>query len=133
MKHVSTLVGSAICGALVFGIWPEMWKSYGIMGGWLAATILISIAWFMNHWLGVITNSDGRMWIDQGWAVGSAGVAWAIVRFYPHQSFVKCLPALILCLIGGALAGIVAVAVKKSVPAFGAPSDDADGKEESNG
>jgi hypothetical protein len=132
MKHVSTLIGSAICGALVFGIWPEMWKSYGIMGGWLAATILISIAWFMNHWLGVITNSDGRMWIDQGWAVGSAGVAWAIVRFYPGVNLVDCLPALILCLIGGALAGVAAVAVKKSIPSFQPPADDA-GKGESNG
>ena len=132
MKHVSTVIGSAICGALVFGIWPEMWKSYGIMGGWLAATILISIAWFMNHWLGVITNSDGRMWIDQGWAVGSAGVAWAIVRFYPDKLLVDCLPVLGLCLIGGGLAGVAAFAVKKSIPAFQAPADDA-GKEDSNG
>lgn len=132
MKHVSTLIGSAICGALVFGIWPEMWKSYGIMGGWLAATILISIAWFMNHWLGVITNSDGRIWIDQGWAVGSAGVAWGIVRFYPNEHLVDCLPVLGLCLIGGALAGVAAVAVKKSVPAFQTPADDSK-KEDSNG
>jgi O-antigen ligase len=86
----------------------------------------------MNHWLGVITNSDGRMWIDQGWAVGSAGVAWAIVRFYPNQLFVKCIPALVLCLIGGALAGVAAVAVKKSVPAFQTQADDSD-KEDSNG
>ena len=129
MKHVSTLIGSAICGALVFGIWPEMWKSYGIMGGWLAATILISIAWFMNHWLGVITNSDGRMWIDQGWCVGSAGVAWAMVRF--GANFAECIPTLVLCLIGGGLAGIAAAAVKKSVPAFQPPAKE--GKEESDG
>ena len=133
MKHLGTVLGSAICGALVFGIWPEMWKSYGIMGGWLAATVLISIAWFMNHWLGVITNSDGRMWIDQGWAVGSAGVAWGIVRFGGGLSdFFKCAPTLILCLIGGALAGLAAAAVKKSLPAFQGPAQDA-GKEESNG
>lgn len=35
----STFIGSAICGALVFGIWPEMWKSYGIMGGGLVDLI----------------------------------------------------------------------------------------------
>ncbi len=116
MKHLGTVLGSAICGALVFGIWPEMWKSYGIMGGWLAATVLISIAWFMNHWLGVIRNPDGRIWVDQGWAVGSAGVAWAMVRF--GADFARCLPTLVLCLIGGLLAGWAATAVKKHLPAF---------------
>ena len=25
-------------GAACFAIWPEMWKSYGIMGGWLATS-----------------------------------------------------------------------------------------------
>ena len=81
MRLVSSFIGSAICGALGFGIWPEMWKSYGIMGGWLAATILISIAWYMNHWLGVIDNPSGKIWVDQGFAVCSAGIAWAVVRF----------------------------------------------------
>ena len=64
-----------------FGIWPEMWKSYGIMGGWLAAAILVGICWYMNHWLGIIWNQPGRIWVDQGWAVCSAGIAWAMVRF----------------------------------------------------
>lgn len=115
-RGLGTVIGSAICGALVFGIWPEMWKSYGIMGGWLAAAILISIAWFMNHWLGVIENPDGKIWLDQGWAVGSAGVAWAMVRF--GASFPKCLGTLTCCLLGGALAGIAASIVKKELPSF---------------
>ena len=41
MRLLTTVVGGAICGALAFGIWPEMWKSYGIMGGWLTATIVV--------------------------------------------------------------------------------------------
>lgn len=113
MKYVTTIIGSAICGALVFGIWPEMWKSYGIMGGWLAATIVISITWFMNHWLGTIRNPDGRIWVDQGWAVGSSGTAWAVVRF--GADFVEAMPTLILCLIGGALGGIAAAAAKNHI------------------
>jgi len=82
-----------------------MWKSYGIMGGWLAATVLISIAWYMSHWLGTIWNPDGRIWIDQGWAVGTSGVAWAFVRFSPDSRLLDCVPTLCCCLIGGALAG----------------------------
>lgn len=116
MKYLSTVIGSAICGALVFGIWPEMWKSYGIMGGWLAAAILISIAWFMNHWLGIIHNPAGKIWADQGWAVGAAGIAWGMVRF--GASFTGSIPTLICCLIGGGLAGVAAVAVSKGNPAL---------------
>jgi hypothetical protein len=122
MRHFSTIIGSAICGALVFAIWPEMWKSYGIMGGWLAATILISIAWYMNHWLGVIDNPCGKIWVDQGFAVCSAGIAWAIVRFDAVP--LRCLPTLICLAIGGALAGWAAVHVKKVLPRFApAPPD----------
>ena len=116
MRLFSSFIGSAICGALVFAIWPEMWKSYGIMGGWLAATILISIAWYMNHWLGVIDNPGGKIWVDQGFAVCSAGIAWAIVRFEAVP--LQCLPTLICLAIGGALAGWAAVHVKSVLPRF---------------
>ncbi len=124
IKHVATVTGSAICGALVFAIWPEMWKSYGIMGGWLAAAVLISIAWYMNHWSGIIYNPDGKIWVDQGWAVGSAGVAWAMVRF--GAKFHECIPTLVLCLIGGALAGLLASQIKKKHHAFTAPQETED-------
>ena len=106
MKLVSTAIGGAIIGALAFGIWPEMWKTYGIMGGWLASAILVGICWYMNHWLGVISNEPGSIWVDQGWAVCAAGIAWGMVRF--GSQFYQALPTLICCLIGGGLAGIVA-------------------------
>ena len=30
-KYLSTFAGSAICGGFAFGIWPELWKTYGLM------------------------------------------------------------------------------------------------------
>jgi len=116
MKLVSTAIGGAIIGALAFGIWPEMWKSYGIMGGWLAAAILVGICWYMNHWLGIMWNQPGRIWVDQGWAVCAAGIAGGMVRFNAH--FVQALPTVTCCLIGGALAGVAAAHVKKHNPRF---------------
>jgi hypothetical protein len=119
MKLVSTAIGGAIIGALAFGIWPEMWKTYGIMGGWLASAILVGICWYMNHWLGVISNEPGSIWVDQGWAVCAAGIAWGMVRF--GSQFYQALPTLICCLIGGGLAGIVAAKVKKHNASFNKP------------
>ena len=80
-KYLSTFAGSAICGGFAFGIWPELWKTYGLMGGWLAATLIIGIMWYMNHYHGAILNPPGKIWLDQGWCIGSAGIAWGIVRF----------------------------------------------------
>ena len=56
-QYLSTFAGSAICGGFAFGIWPELWKTYGLMGGWLAATLIIGIMWYMNHYHGAIPVS----------------------------------------------------------------------------
>ncbi len=43
-----------------------------------------------------------------GWCIGSAGIAWGIVRFQGDiTNFFYAVPTLVCCLIGGALAGIV--------------------------
>ena len=91
--YLSTFAGSAICGGFAFGIWPELWKTYGLMGGWLAATLIIGIMWYMNHYNGAILNPPGKIWLDQGWCIGSAGIAWGIVRFQETLpiSFMQCL------------------------------------------
>ena len=106
-NYLSTFCGSAICGGFAFGIWPELWKSYGIMGGWIAATLIIGIMWYMNHYNGVISNPEGKIWLDQGWCIGAAGIAWGIVRFQGDLSAILlALPTLVCCLIGGSLAGV---------------------------
>ena len=121
-RRLGTLTGAAICGEVVFSVWPEMWKSYGIFGGWMTAAVVISICWYMNHWLGVIDNPEGKLWVDQGWAVGAAGIAWAMVRWQGGlDAFVACLPTLGCCLIGGALGGVFAYQVKKHLPGAGKP------------
>jgi hypothetical protein len=125
MRYLSTMIGGAICGALCFGIWPEMWKSYGIMGGWITAAIVIGICWYMNHWIGVIRNPPGKLWVDQGWAVAAAGIAWTMVRF--NAPILRALPVVLCCLVGGALAGIAAVPVKKHLALVRLQKTSADG------
>ena len=116
MKYVSMFIGAMITGALVFGIWPEMWKTYGIMGGWLAAVIIIGLCWFMNHWLGLFSNPDRSIWIDQGMPIAAAGIAWAKVRF--GADFTHCLPTFCFLVIGGILGGVAAYFVKQHNPNF---------------
>lgn len=63
--------------------------------------------WYMNHYNGAILNPEGKIWLDQGWCIGSAGIAWGIVRFQgDFTQFFLAAPTLLCCLIGGALAGI---------------------------
>jgi len=116
MKYFSTFVGAMIVGALVFGIWPEMWKTYGIIGGWISSVILIGLCWFVNHWIGIISNPENTVWVDQGLPIAAAGVAWAMVRF--GQNFVDCLPTLCFVAIGGILGGVAAYLVKQHNPNF---------------
>ena len=133
-RHLVTFIGSAIAGALTFGVWPEMWKSYGILGGFTAATLVIGVTWFMNHWIGVIENPEGGLWVDQGLAILGAGMAWGTVRFWPVgggfeyccSAVYKVWPTLTLCLIGGALGGWAAHIAKRHAPLWRA-----DGKEAS--
>ena len=83
MKHyLSTFAGSAICGGFAFGIWPELWKTYGLMGGWLAATLIIGIMWYMNHYNGAILNPPGKIWLDQG---RNCGMENPFVRLCPEN------------------------------------------------
>ena len=112
MAKLATIIGGAICGALCFGIWPEMWKTYGILGGWLTAAVVIGICWYMNHWNGLFSNSADTLWVDQGWAVASAGLAWSMVRF--HSQLLQALPVVVCCLVGGAAAGWTAARIAKS-------------------
>lgn len=114
-KYLSTFIGSAICGGFCFGIWPEMWKTYGLLGGWMAAVLIIGVTWYMNHYNGVISNPDGKLWLDQGWCIGTAGIAWGIVRFGGDISAVlTTIPTLLCCLVGGGLAGVAVWVIRSS-------------------
>ena len=115
-RHFSSTVGGAICGAACFAVWPELWKSYGIMGGFMAATIIISIMWYFNHWLGVIENPAGKIWVDQGFAISAAGIVWGIVRL--DAAFLQSIPTFVCCAIGGVLAAAAAVVVKQVLPRY---------------
>jgi hypothetical protein len=114
MRHVGTVIGSAIAGILVFSMWGALAKAYGLMGGWLAAMVTISIAWGVNHFSGVIYNHEEGCWVDMALGIGVAGTTMGM---FQGLSVINALPTLVTSGIGGALGGALAALVSKAISA----------------
>lgn len=105
MKHVGTILGTAIAGIFVMSVWGAFAGEYGIGGGWFAGFAIISIMWFMNHFIGII-NNDGAF-VDMACGIAVAGTTrdgfmngWDKVA--------NAFPTMGLVVLGGICGGIAA-------------------------
>lgn len=103
---MGTFVGSFIVGIAVYSAWPPMVVAFGPLGGWLAALFIITPTWFMNHWIGLFEQKGA--WVDQGIAIGAAGVAKGIF-IDGGNAFIDSLPLILCVAAGGAIGGISAM------------------------
>jgi len=110
MKHVGTILGTAIAGMFVMSIWGEFAGAYGIGGGWFAGFIIIGTMWFLNHYVGII-NNDGAF-VDMAVGIGVAGTA-RDVFMNGGDALTTSLPTLALVIAGGICGGITAVLLEK--------------------
>jgi len=110
MKHVGTILGTAIAGMFVMSIWGEFAGTYGIGGGWFAGFIIIGTMWFLNHYVGII-NNDGAF-VDMAAGIGVAGTA-RDVFMHGGEALTSSLPTLGIVLLGGICGGITAVLLEK--------------------
>lgn len=110
MKHVGTILGTAIAGMFVMSIWGAFANAYGIGGGWFAGLIIIGTMWFLNHFVGV-TNNDGA-WVDMAVGIGVAGTM-RDVFMKGGSAFTDSLPTLLIVIAGGIAGGLAAVALEK--------------------
>jgi hypothetical protein len=122
-KYVSTMIGAAIIGAMGFSIWPVLWQTFGVMGGYMAAVLVVTVAWYLNHRCGLMYNAPGAAWVDMAWGIAIGGVAWALVRRGSPVMLTRAFPTLACAVIGGALGGVAAEMVKKWHPNFKEPGD----------
>lgn len=113
LRKVGSFIGGAIGGMFVFGIWPAMWQTYGVFGGWIAGFIIISISWFLCHYVGVIDNKPGAATVDMACGIAMSGTVWLMVK--DGLSLALAIPTIILCMIGGALGGLVAGMLNKAI------------------
>lgn len=114
MKHVGTILGSAIAGIFVMSVWGAFSNAYGIGGGWFAGLIIIGSMWYINHYLG-IHNNDGAF-VDMALGIGTVGFVRGIFE-NGIQAGIESLPTLGVVLLGGAFGGVTAALIQKKMNA----------------
>ena len=112
MKHLGTIIGSAIAGMFVMSVWGAFAGAYGIGGGWFAGFAIISVMWFMNHFLGMI-NNDGA-WVDMAVGIGVAGTFKVVFLEGSIQPFIDSIPTLVVVILGGITGAIVGGLLQKT-------------------
>ena len=105
MKHVGTIIGTAIAGMFVMSVWGAFAGEYGIGGGWFAGFAIIGTMWFMNHWIGLI-NNDGAF-VDMALGIGTAGFMRGVFEGGASAGM-ESLPTLAVALLGGLAGGVMA-------------------------
>lgn len=112
MKHVGTILGAAIAGMFVMGVWGAFASAYGIGGGWFAGLIILSIMWFVNHFVGII-NNDGVS-VDMACGIAIAGTMRD--GFMNGMStVVDAVPSIVIVVLGGITGATVAGLLQKNV------------------
>lgn len=110
MKHLFTIIGTAIAGMFVMSVWGAFANAYGIAGGWFAGFLIIGSMWYMNHYLG-LHNNDGA-WVDMALGIGTAGLMRGVFENGASVG-IDALPTLLFVAIGGAIGGLAAVSFER--------------------
>ncbi len=113
MRSLGSFIGGAIAGMFVFGIWPAMWQTYGVFGGWISAFIIISISWYLCHYIGVIDNKPGAATVDMAVGIAMSGTVSGMVK--QGLPLGAAVPTIVLAVIGGALGGLVAGMLSEAI------------------
>ena len=88
MKFVRSTIGYMLAGMLVMSIWGGVLNGeFGTLGGILAGFFIIGLAWFVNHFLGLIHHAPTSGFIDLGLGVGNN---YSINRCTSNISFSCC-------------------------------------------
>jgi hypothetical protein len=110
VKNIGSIIGFAIAGIFVMSVWGAFAEAYGIFGGWFAGLAIISIMWFMNHFLGLVANEGA--FVDMAAGIAVTGTLRDVFLNGP-QAGIDSLPTLAFVAIGAVLAGVTAVAIEK--------------------
>ncbi|MGL5693118.1 MAG: Lin0368 family putative glycerol transporter subunit [Peptostreptococcaceae bacterium] len=117
MAILRTAIGGTIAGLFAGGVWGQFAaERYGIIGGWFAAFVIISLMWFMNHYTGLIHNDPKAAFVDMATAIGTTCIVRDIC-INGADKLPASLPTFVCLAIGGCLGGYLAHVAQKSMQA----------------
>ncbi|MBP3041596.1 hypothetical protein J9303_19325 [Bacillaceae bacterium Marseille-Q3522] len=114
MIFIRGSLGYMIAGIFAMSVWGSLSSSYGILGGYLAAIIIIGPMWFLNHYVGLIKNDEDAAFVDMATGIAICGIMRDIFM-KGTSSFSDSLPTLLLVSLGAIIAGITSAAIEKNM------------------
>lgn len=116
MKFSRGVIGYCIAGMIVMSVWGPLTSNYGygIMGGFIAAFIIIGPMWYMNHYVGLIDNDEDAAFVDMGLGIAICGT---MRDFFMNGSgaLLDSLPTLALVTIGAVAGGVASALIEKDM------------------
>ncbi|HIP75530.1 MAG TPA: hypothetical protein EYH13_05310 [Thermococcus paralvinellae] len=127
-KILTGIMAGAIAGVGVFTIWPSMLSLIPWFGGFIAAGIIITTAFLLNHYVSAFPNEEKTAWVDMalsiwlsallGGIVGYSAQAGGIVRvangIFNGANILGAIPTIVLEIIGASIGGYLIVAFERS-------------------
>lgn len=118
--YLKTLGCAFFLGLIFFGLGPILFEEYGFTAAALFAALVLIPGWFICHQYAWISNPPGSLWVDMGWAIVAANLAWAWCRYGVSPAGV--IPTLLLCGVGIVSGVVVANVVKACIGRHGKDS-----------
>lgn len=114
MKFFRGVIGYAIAGMIVMSVWGPLAGNYGILGGVVAAFIIIGPMWYMNHYVGLIEHENDSAFVDMALGIAIAGTTRDFF-LVGSSSVIEALPTLSLVAIGAIAGGVAAAIIEKDM------------------
>lgn len=117
MRFLRSTLGYMIAGMIVMSVWGWLAGSYGMLGGFVGAILIIGPMWYMNHYVGLIQNDDDAAFVDMALGIAVTGVMRDVFSAGSNAGavFVDTLPTLGLVVLGGIIGGVVAALIEKDM------------------
>ena len=100
---VTTVAGGFIFPFLIRLCWGKMVDDWGNIGGWMAASFIVGLAWTINHGVGLIVQTGGA-WVDMAFA---AAIGLFVASAMAGDNVPKGITNAAFAAIGGLVGGFI--------------------------
>ena len=104
-NFIKSIVGFTIAAVVINRGWGIFTGLFGVKGGWISALLLTGSMWYINHYKGLVHNSQEAAFIDMGLAIGLSLIVRDMLKS-GLNGLEASFPTLFCVCIGGILGGI---------------------------